>query len=98
MLEVVDLILLLRYCDELKPADIRAMWNRNFMLVHPDLKLKDVDEMLKQKTFGENRRQKLFDGYVAQYHDWLAENSLEDMTETLVGEKCSLDGRYWTAV
>jgi len=93
--ETYDSILLLSLCDKVKPATIRGMFVRNYMLDSNNITLSAVEDLLSQKTPKGAKCDRLFAGYKAAYRDWVAENDWEEPEEHPEQPPKGLDGAYW---
>jgi hypothetical protein len=93
--EVYDQLLLLHLSDTISPEDISAMFNHNYLLDVPKLKLADVETLLAGPRGINEKRDRLHDDCQEAYLDYLAAFPQEQVQEVPVELQADL-GPYWS--
>jgi hypothetical protein len=92
--EAYNALALMHAADNSEPAAIQRMFARNLFLDKP-LNLEAVDELLTKGEHLDPHREKLFDGYLAAFLDFVAENGESILEEPSEASGDELDGVYW---
>jgi hypothetical protein len=93
--EVYDQLLLLHLSDTISPEDISAMFNHNYLLDVPKLKLADVETLLAGPRGINEKRDRLHDDCREAYLDYLAAFPQEQVQEVPAELQADL-GPYWS--
>lgn len=92
--EAYNALALMYAADISHPAAIKRMFARNLFLDTP-LNLEAVDKLLTKGEHLDPHREKLFDGYLAAFLDFVAENGDNILEDPPEADEDRLDGSYW---